>query len=68
METNSTILVGSNTRERLKKIGCKGQTYDDIINQLIDHKKMNVDSLHRGLENPKSSESHVTQQELSSLL
>jgi hypothetical protein len=34
----STILVEEITRQRLKKIGRKDQTYDDILNQLIDIK------------------------------
>lgn len=31
-----TILVDSSTRERLKYIGRKGQTYDQIIAELLD--------------------------------
>jgi hypothetical protein len=34
--SKSTILVETKTRERLKYQGRKGQTYDDLINQLID--------------------------------
>ena len=32
-----TILVQTLTRERLKKIGRKGQSYDQLINQLIQN-------------------------------
>ena len=39
----STILVRYMTRERLKHMGEKGQTYDDLINQLIDMKVKNTD-------------------------
>jgi hypothetical protein len=35
---NVTILIKSETRERLKKIGIKSQTYDEIISELIDQK------------------------------
>ena len=35
METYSTILVKSTTRESLKDIGKKGQTYDEIIYKLL---------------------------------
>jgi len=31
------IQIRIETREKLKEIGCKGETYDDIINRLIDH-------------------------------
>jgi hypothetical protein len=31
----TTILVETNTRESLKRIGNKGQTYDQIVNDLI---------------------------------
>jgi hypothetical protein len=32
-----TILVQTLTRERLKKIGRKGQSYDELINWLIQN-------------------------------
>lgn len=35
---SSTIFIKTTTRERLKRLGIKGQTYDDVINQLIDIK------------------------------
>jgi hypothetical protein len=31
----TTILVETETRESLKRIGNKGQTYDQVINELI---------------------------------
>ena len=34
----STILLKSETRERLKHIGYKGQSYDQLIDELIDYK------------------------------
>lgn len=37
----STILVRNETRERLKEIGKKGQSYDELINQLLENKKHN---------------------------
>ena len=36
MEDSSTILIRNTTRERLKRIGSKAQTYDQLINRLID--------------------------------
>ena len=35
---SSTIFIKTATRERLKHLGVKGQTYDELINQLIDLK------------------------------
>jgi hypothetical protein len=35
---SSTIFIKTATRERLKHIGTKGQTYDELINQLVDVK------------------------------
>ena len=32
----TTIQVSKETRERLKKIGSKGQTYDEIIVKLLE--------------------------------
>lgn len=31
-----TIRIRASTREKLKAIGRKGETYDDIINRLIE--------------------------------
>jgi hypothetical protein len=42
MEERSTILIRNQTRERLKRTAYKGQTYDDIINHLIELKIKNV--------------------------
>jgi predicted CopG family antitoxin len=38
----STILVRDETRERLKEIGKKGQSYDELINQLLEIKKIQL--------------------------
>ncbi|MGI8831049.1 MAG: DUF7557 family protein [Nitrososphaeraceae archaeon] len=44
--TESTILIRNQTRERLKRIGYKGQTYDELINVLLDlNSNKRVDSL-----------------------
>jgi len=32
----TTISIRKTTRERLKEVGKKGETYDEIINRLID--------------------------------
>jgi predicted CopG family antitoxin len=36
----TTILVRDETRERLKEIGKKGQSYDQLINQLLEIKNI----------------------------
>ncbi|HSF52074.1 MAG TPA: hypothetical protein VLA74_15050 [Nitrososphaeraceae archaeon] len=33
-----TVLIKDETKDRLKKSGFKGQTYDEIINELLDLK------------------------------
>lgn len=35
----TTILVETTTREKLRQIGKKNQTYDELINELIRAKK-----------------------------
>jgi hypothetical protein len=59
--SKSTILIETITRERLKEIGRKGQTYDDLINQLIDTPgsdiKNNQNSNDRRFGSLQSSES-----------
>lgn len=37
-EYKGTILIKDETKSRLKKSGFKGQTYDQIINELLDLK------------------------------
>jgi hypothetical protein len=34
---NACLVIDSSTRDELKKLGMKGQTYDDIIKELIKH-------------------------------
>ena len=36
------IRVKLDTREKLKDIGSKGETYDDIINDMLEHRKKAV--------------------------
>jgi len=38
MDHQTTILIRDVTRERLKETGKKGETYDQLINQLLDYK------------------------------
>lgn len=38
MECVSTIAISRNTRDMLKELGHKGQTYDQLINELIKAK------------------------------
>ena len=42
----TTIQVSKETREKLKNIGSKGQTYDEIIEKLLD--KDQLDTLFYG--------------------
>jgi hypothetical protein len=40
--SKTTILIESTTREKLREIGRKCQTYDKLINELIDTKKRSL--------------------------
>jgi len=57
VEKGTTILIRNGTRERLKKTGYKGQTYDELINKLLDLKnKIHLfDSRAESLKSNKSS-------------
>jgi hypothetical protein len=59
MELISTIAISRSTRDMLKGLGHKGQTYDELIQDLIERKRMKKeqDSLDRRLETLQSSES-----------
>jgi hypothetical protein len=50
VEKDSTILVKNGTRERLKRIGYKGQSYDELFNRLLDLKSNEEDTLDRSQE------------------
>jgi predicted CopG family antitoxin len=52
-----TILIKNRTRRRLKQLGVKGETYDELINQLIDMKKKSKDALDSRFASLQSSES-----------
>lgn len=36
MMTKTTISIDTKTRERLRRKGIKGESYDEIINRLLD--------------------------------
>jgi hypothetical protein len=57
MNKHSTILLRSTTREHLKQIGKKGQTYDEIIDNLLRTNKTKKHSLDSRLVALQSSES-----------
>jgi predicted CopG family antitoxin len=40
--TQTTIQISKDTREKLKTIGRKGQTYDEIIENLIEIAKKDI--------------------------
>jgi hypothetical protein len=53
-----TILVETTTREKLRQIGRKNQTYDELINELIIKTKRNTqNSLDSRFASLQSSES-----------
>jgi hypothetical protein len=57
MRLGSTIAISRSTRDVLKKIGCKGQTYDELIIELIKAKRNRNDSSDSEVSHPLSSES-----------
>lgn len=59
--SKTTILVENTTRELLKQIGRKNQTYDQLLNELIKTRKdRKTDSLESRIETLQSSESSST--------
>jgi hypothetical protein len=58
MESISTIAISRRSRDMLKKLGNKGQTYDEIIQDLVGLKRKKVqDSPDREVGSLQSSES-----------
>ena len=64
MELISTIAISRSTRDMLKELGRKGETYDELIQDLIEQKRMKKeqDSPDRRLETLQSSESRNPQE------
>jgi len=59
MSNISTIGITRDTRELLKTLGKKGDTYDDLIRRLVNMNMKNIkDSLDSGFASLQSSESH----------
>jgi hypothetical protein len=56
MRISSTIAISRGTRDMLKEIGRKGETYDELIRQLINVKR-NLDSPDSRFESLPSSKS-----------
>jgi hypothetical protein len=42
MKTSRSVLIQSSTCERLKQVGYKGETYDDVICHLLDLKNRKI--------------------------
>jgi predicted CopG family antitoxin len=57
IEKESTIQIKNGTRERLKRIGHKGQSYDEVINRLLDLKTNKRDLIDRRVQSIESSQS-----------
>jgi predicted CopG family antitoxin len=53
----STIGIRRDTRDLLKKLGKKGDTYDELIRRLVKNSKGSLDG---GFATLQSSESHST--------
>jgi hypothetical protein len=53
----SIMMEKSITKQRLKQIDTKGQTHDQLINELIKAKRNSQDSIDSGFASLQSSES-----------
>jgi hypothetical protein len=51
----TTILIETRTREKLRQIGKKDQTYDAVINDLIETRRNSQDPLDSRLTSLQSS-------------
>lgn len=60
MDRNSTILIKSTTRDSLKEIGRKNQTYDQLLLELIKLKRNSQNLRVHRVESLQSLESNNT--------
>jgi hypothetical protein len=51
MSGRGTILIKNRTKRHLKSIGHKDQTYDELINELLDQKNGHRHLLDKGVNN-----------------
>ena len=56
--SKTTILIKTTTREKLRHIGRKNQTYDQLINDLIKRKENSKDLLDGRVANLPSNKSN----------
>lgn len=63
MMSTTTVRIDKETRKRLKEAGSKGQTYDDIIKELLETRRMFIEDLYSILEETEEDE-WVTTEEL----
>ena len=63
MMSTTTVRIDEKTREMLKEAGRKGQTYDEIIRELLEMRRMFIEDLYYILDETKEDE-WVTTEEL----
>lgn len=52
----TTIQLDTRTREMLRRVGSKGQTYDEIIQELVELREAFIEDLRRILEETREDE------------
>lgn len=62
MMSTTTVRIDKETREMLKKVGSKGQTYNDIIREMLELRKEFIEDLYSILRETKDDEWLTTEE------
>jgi len=62
MMTTTTVRIDKETRDMLKGVGSKGQTYNDIIREMLELRRIFIEDLYSILEETKEDEWLTTEE------
>ncbi len=60
--TTTTVRINKETRDMLKEVGSKGQTYDEIIREMLELRKMFIEDLYSILRETKEDQWLTTEE------
>ncbi len=58
----TTVRIDKETRDMLKEVGSKGQTYDEIIREMLELRRVFIEDLYSILEETEENEWLTTEE------
>ncbi len=60
--STTTVRIDKETRDMLKKVGSKGQTYDEIIREMLELRRIFIEDLYSILQGTEEDEWLTTEE------